>query len=212
MAGHVHARSWRGHSVPLLLEDREQILTLFEKVTGQRMTTSYMVAAACAAMFRPISVTDAVALVKRLRARLPEYWTLIMDNEIFLRRTRGVGIMTAEDCRAFGVTGPCPRAAECPSICARMNPIAPEIPPIGLAVPVETAGDCLARSDRPHVRNRRVAEHGRAIRRPATGRSYPCEDPAQFEVAEGEYYSATEGPARPAGWYLVGDGSMAPSA
>src|SRR5678815_4394058 len=50
----------------------------------------------------------------RDRDRINEYWTLLDENPIWRDRTVGVGKLSAEDCLAWGVTGPVLRAAGVP--------------------------------------------------------------------------------------------------
>lgn len=191
-------------------EDREQILSLFEKVAGQRMTTSYIVVGGVRNEVPADFAGDVVALVRKLRERLPEYWTLIMENEIFLQRTRRVGVMTADQCRAFGVTGPCLRGSGVPFDLRKDEPYCAEYAQLDWTVPTEQAGDCLARSI---VRMKELEQSCNMIEQAAgllPDGPTRAKIPRNLKVAEGEYYSATEGPRGVIGWYLLGDGSMTP--
>jgi NADH-quinone oxidoreductase subunit D len=91
--------------------EREYILDLFEMVSGQRMMVSY---------FRPGGLwrdlpDGFVPAVRQFLdffpARIADYEALLKNNPIWLKRTKGVGILSAEDGVAWGVTGPSLRAS-----------------------------------------------------------------------------------------------------
>lgn len=86
--------------------DREEILDMFEMVSGQRMMHGY---------FRigglqwdlPAGFTERVQkFLDDLPRRLDEYETLLTDNLIWRQRTEGVGLLSAEDALGYGCTGP----------------------------------------------------------------------------------------------------------
>src|ERR687891_437865 len=91
--------------------DREQILDLFEMSSGQRMHTRYF---QIGGVFEdiPVGFAEKVkALCAEMPSRIDQYESLLTRNEIFLRRTKGVGIVPRERLLALGVTGPLLRAA-----------------------------------------------------------------------------------------------------
>jgi NADH-quinone oxidoreductase subunit D len=91
--------------------EREEILRLFDAVAGQRMMTSYFRIGGVA-LEPPLDFFDRVrALLKALPARIDEYEYLLTGNRIFMDRTKGVGLLSAEDAISFGVTGPPLRAS-----------------------------------------------------------------------------------------------------
>lgn len=191
-------------------EDREQLLSIFESVTGQRMTTSYIVVGG---VRNDVPGTFAKAVsdcVRQLRKRMPEYQNLIMGNDIFLRRTMNVGNITDDDVRAFGVGGPCARGSGVSDDLRASEPYCALYADLGFTPQVETAGDCLARSK---VRVRELAHSldliERALDRLVEG-PVRSKIPRNLKMPEGEYYSATEGPRGAVGWYLVSDGGATP--
>ena len=91
--------------------ERELILDVFEAVTGLRMNHAYI---------RPGGVImdlppDGPRLIARLLDMMPslidDYERILNDNPIWRERNVGVGMLSAEDALAFGVTGPMLRAA-----------------------------------------------------------------------------------------------------
>jgi NADH-quinone oxidoreductase subunit D len=102
----THALDLAAMSVFLYcFREREYILDLFEMVTGQRMMVSY---------FRPGGLwrdvpEEFVPAVRHFLdffpSRLADYEALLDQNPIWLKRTKGVGIISAEDAIAWGLTG-----------------------------------------------------------------------------------------------------------
>ncbi len=86
--------------------EREDILRIFEMVSGQRMMTSYFRIGGLA-LEPPLGWLDRVAkFIDKMPARIDEYEALLTRNPIWLRRTQGVGYMSAGDAVALGVSGP----------------------------------------------------------------------------------------------------------
>ncbi len=85
--------------------ERDQILDMFEMVSGVRMMTSYI----CPGGLREDVTDDFVPALERFLKvfpeRLGEYETLLTRNPIWLERTQGVGRISAEDAVAYGVSG-----------------------------------------------------------------------------------------------------------
>jgi NADH-quinone oxidoreductase subunit D len=91
--------------------EREDILRLFEMVSGQRMMTSYFRIGGLA-LEPPLGFFDRVkAFAVRFPEKVDEYENLLTNNPIWKMRTKGVGILTAEDAIALGATGPTLRAS-----------------------------------------------------------------------------------------------------
>jgi NADH-quinone oxidoreductase subunit D len=91
--------------------EREEILRIFEHVSGQRMMTSYFRIGGLA-LEPPFDFFDRVqALVKILPEKIDEYQNLLTGNPIWVSRLKGVGHLSAADGIALGVTGPPLRAS-----------------------------------------------------------------------------------------------------
>lgn len=103
----THALDLAAMSVFLYcFREREYLLDVFEMCSGQRMMTSY---------FRPGGVWRDVPeefepavrqFLDFFPARIADYEALLRDNPIWLERTKGVGIISAEDAVDWGLTGP----------------------------------------------------------------------------------------------------------
>ena len=91
--------------------EREDILRIFEAVSGQRMMTSYFRIGGLA-MEPPLDLFDRIQrFIKTLPEKIDEYSNLLTGNPIFRNRLMGVGILTPEDAVALAVTGPTLRAS-----------------------------------------------------------------------------------------------------
>jgi NADH-quinone oxidoreductase subunit D len=91
--------------------EREEILRMFEMVSGQRMMTSYFRIGGLA-MEPPLGLLERIqAFIKTFPEKIDEYSNLLTGNPIFFRRLKGVGHLSKEDAIALGVTGPVMRAS-----------------------------------------------------------------------------------------------------
>jgi NADH-quinone oxidoreductase subunit D len=94
--------------------EREEILRIFEMVTGLRMNHAYIRIGGLV-MDLPTGAEDKIrAFLRLMPGRIHEYEQLLTGNPIWRQRTVGIGVMSAEDLLAHGVTGPLLRAAGIP--------------------------------------------------------------------------------------------------
>ena len=91
--------------------EREELLKIFEHVSGQRMMTSYFRIGGVS-LEPPVDFYERVQnLLKTMPARIDQYQNLLSGNPIWISRTQGVGKISAADAIALGVTGPPLRAS-----------------------------------------------------------------------------------------------------
>jgi NADH-quinone oxidoreductase subunit D len=91
--------------------EREDILRLFEAVSGQRMMTSYFRVGGVA-LEPPIGFFDRVRdFANRFPAKVDEYENLLTGNPIWKLRTKDIATISAEDAIALSATGPTLRAS-----------------------------------------------------------------------------------------------------
>jgi len=90
--------------------ERELFLEFFEKVTGLRMNHNYIRPGGVAADLPDGWEEDVEGILAAMPRGLADYEGLLTENPIFIERTQGVGVITPEECLAFGVTGPVLRA------------------------------------------------------------------------------------------------------
>lgn len=189
--------------------EREEILKLMEELSGVRMMTSFIRIGGLPADVPPGWLERVAAFLAIMPRRLGEYDDLLKANPIFRDRTRGIGILRAEDALAYSVTGPNLRAAGVAYDVRRAFPY--EIyPQLEFDVITETDGDCYARY---RVRRREIDESLRICRqildRLPEGPiriddpliAYPPRDAIHrsMESLIHHYKLATEGPIPPPG-------------
>ena len=86
--------------------EREEILHIFEAVSGQRMMTSYLPHRRSGTGTAPGLAEGCEEHCQALSSRFDEYETLLTRNPIWLRRTQGVGYIAPQDAIAYGLSGP----------------------------------------------------------------------------------------------------------
>ena len=124
--------------------ERELILDIFEAVTGLRMNHSF-IRPGGVIMDLPTEGPRMIAkLLDDLPARIDDYERLLDDNPIWKERNIGVGVLSAEDALAYGVTGPLLRAAGVPVDLRRDEPYL-GYETYEFDVPVSTDADSYAR-------------------------------------------------------------------
>ena len=102
--------------------EREEILTVFEAITGLRMNHAYIRPGGLAADLPD----DGVAMVRRLLdllpGRLAQLEDLLRENAIWKARTREVGYLDLTGCAALGITGPVLRSTGLPHDLRKSQP------------------------------------------------------------------------------------------
>jgi NADH-quinone oxidoreductase subunit D len=91
--------------------EREACLDFFEKTTGLRMNHNYIRPGGVAAELPDGWEDDVTHIIQTVNAGVDEYEELLNENPIFLDRTMGIGVLTPEECKQYGVTGPMARAS-----------------------------------------------------------------------------------------------------
>jgi NADH-quinone oxidoreductase subunit D len=91
--------------------EREDLLRIFEMVSGQRMMTSYIRVGGLA-LEPPLGFFERVqAFISNFPEKIDEYSNLLTGNPIFVNRLKGIGHLSGDDALALGVTGPVMRAS-----------------------------------------------------------------------------------------------------
>lgn len=216
--------------------EREWILDLFEMLCGARLTVSYP---RIGGVRNDVSQEFLDSLWKftgEFPGRLLEYETLIDKNRIWLKRTKGVGVVSAEEAANLGFTGPMIRGSGVPYDVRKYAPY-DAYDQVEFDVPTGTAGDTY---DRYRVRMEEFRQSIRIIRQcieklpagpvmapDAPKFTLPPKEKVMKEMEslihhfvlitkgpitapEGEVYSAIEGPKGELGFYFISDGSGNP--
>jgi NADH-quinone oxidoreductase subunit D len=124
--------------------EREEILKLFEMLSGQRMMTSYFRIGGLALEPATGWMDRVEQIIRLLPSRIDEYEDLLTKNRIWLARTQGVGVLSAEDAIALGVTGPTLRGSGVAYDVRKYFPYS-GYDEFDFQVPTRTECDCYAR-------------------------------------------------------------------
>jgi NADH-quinone oxidoreductase subunit D len=217
------------------LTDREKILNINEMIAGFRMFPSYIRVGGLREDL-PFGFHDAVtAFLDTFPAKIDEYEGLLTKNEIWIKRTRNVGVLTREDHIQYGLVGPMARAIGVPYDVRRAFPYL-GYETYEFKVPTETHGDVYDRylvrvaEMRESVKIARQALARITPRGPYDIQDYRIVPPPKdkvysemealiqhfliysqgFTVPPGEAYVPVEGPRGEHGVYIVSDGSNRP--
>jgi NADH-quinone oxidoreductase subunit D len=124
--------------------EREQLLRIFEAVSGQRMMTSYIRVGGLA-LEPPLDIYKQIrTFLKDFPSKIEEYEGLLNSNPIWMARLKGVGYLSAADAIALGVTGPPLRASGVDFDVRRDMPYS-GYEKFQFNVPTSTVGDVWAR-------------------------------------------------------------------
>src|SRR6188508_3142355 len=91
--------------------EREQLLNLNERLAGFRMFPSYMRVGGLREDLPRGFLEETKQFLDRLVGKMVEYEDLLTRNEIYIERTKGVGVVTADDAVRYSLVGPIARAA-----------------------------------------------------------------------------------------------------
>jgi NADH-quinone oxidoreductase subunit D len=124
--------------------EREDVLKIFEMVSGQRMMTSYFRIGGLALEPPPGWLDRVEKFLNLMPSRLDEYENLLTQNRIWWARTKGIGIIGAEDAIGLGMSGPALRSTGVDYDVRKFFPYS-SYDEFEFDVPVRTDGDCYAR-------------------------------------------------------------------
>jgi NADH-quinone oxidoreductase subunit D len=85
--------------------DREEILNLFNELCGARLTYNYMRVGGVKWDAPPNWIGKVEQFVTYMKKQMPEYHQLVTGNEIFIQRTRGIGIYDEETAISYALSG-----------------------------------------------------------------------------------------------------------
>ena len=124
--------------------EREKLLSIFEMVSGQRMMTSYFRIGGLALEPATGWLDRVEDVLRTFPSRVDEYEDLLTKNRIWQSRTQGVGVLSATDAIALGVSGPSLRGSGVDYDVRKYFPYS-SYDEFDFNVPVRTEGDCYAR-------------------------------------------------------------------
>lgn len=194
--------------------ERETIQEVMEEVSGGRMHYMFNRVGGLKEDIPAGWTGRTSAAIATVRSRLAELEDLILGNEIFRARTRGVGVLSRQLVEAYGVSGPIARASGLDLDLRRDEPYLAygELQDV-LRVPVMTEGDCYARfavlleqtKVSLDLADACLARLGELAPGPVNVRL-----PKILKAPEGSTYVWTENPLGLNGYYLVSRGEKTP--
>jgi len=214
--------------------EREDIMRIYEKVSGQRMMTSYFRIGGLA-LEPPLDFYKQVQdFLNIMPDRITQYENMLTGNPIWMNRLKGVGYLSAADAIALGVTGPPLRASGIDWDLRRDMPYS-GYEKFQFNVPVSKVGDVWARYV---VRIQEMRESLKICQQALDGMPQgrivadapkiilPDREKMKtemeslihhfkivtegFGVPAGEVYQAVESPRGEMGYYVVSDGTAKP--
>jgi NADH-quinone oxidoreductase subunit D len=214
--------------------EREMILDIFEEISGVRMMTSYICPGGLQADLTPDFEKKVRAFTKIFPARLREYHDLLTNNQLWIERTKGVGVLSAEDAIAYGASGPTLRGSNVVWDIRKAFPYS-GYEKFDFDIPVGSNGDVY---DRYLVRMLEMQESLKIVNQAMDGMpagpyrvaNPKVAPPPKWQITgsmealihhfklftegyrppKGEVFVRTEAPKGELGFYIVSDGSAKP--
>jgi len=124
--------------------EREQILDIFEHITGLRMNHAFIRPGGLSTDLPDGTIEKVNEFCDSFPSKVDEYEALLTENPTWIDRNRGVGILESNVAIGLGVTGPLLRAAGIAPDLRKIEPYC-GYEKYEFEVPVRTAADCEAR-------------------------------------------------------------------
>ena len=214
--------------------EREILLDMFEKLCGARLTLNYYRIGGVDADLTPEIITALRGFLKTFPEHIREYDTLLQKNRIWVARTKGVALLSAEDAINFGCTGPVLRGSGVSYDIRKLEPYG-VYDRVDWEVPLGKDGDTY---DRYWIRMEEMWQSARIIEQclnqmpegpimAVDAQAIPPPKPEVmrdmqslihhfiiftqgFKPPKGETYCATEVPKGELGFFIISDGSSRP--
>jgi NADH-quinone oxidoreductase subunit D len=180
-------------------------------LTGERLMYSYLRVGGVAWELTNGFEDKTRVLIKELRQGIKDFDGLLTHNEVFIARTRNVGVITAERAVEYGMSGPMLRSTGLAWDLRKEEPYS-VYPALDFAIPVGTNGDCY---DRYTVRLEEIEQSLRIVEQcleqmPRRGPIMSGNMPRMLRLPVGEVYSRVESPRGEYAWYIVSKGGNRP--
>src|SRR5579872_1760457 len=189
--------------------EREAINDIMEETCGARLTMNYMVPGGVMADLHPNFQKGVKNFITLFKSKIAEYDEMVTNNVIFQQRTKGVGVISAEDAISFGCSGPVLRASGVKCDIRKMAPY-DGYEKVQFEEIIETAGDSFARY---MVRMRELKQSLSIIEQLIDNipdGDFQAKTKAVLKLPKGEFYSRVETARGEFGVYIVSEGGMTP--
>jgi NADH-quinone oxidoreductase subunit D/NADH-quinone oxidoreductase subunit C/D len=190
--------------------DREMINDIFEKTCGQRLTMNYICPGGVMQDVEPNFEADTRKFIEYFKPIIEEYARLVSGNVIVQERTQGIGILTPEMGKSYGVTGPTLRASGVDYDVRKNHPYG-VYPRFDFKTAIATGCDSWCRY---LVRLEEMRQSLRIIEQaldqmPKEG-PIRTKTPAVLKAPPGRYLSRVEAARGEIAFYLASDGKVNP--
>lgn len=189
--------------------EREYIQQLMEMVTGARMHYHYFRYGGVAKDLPEGFTERVIKFTERFPKVIADFEKLVEDNEIFLVRTKGVGVLSQEMALGYAVSGPMLRASGIQFDLRKVEPYS-VYPKFEFDIPIGKVGDCF---DRYKVRMEEMRQSVKIVQQAVENMpegEIRAEVPRHLKPHKGDVYVRTEHAKGEFGVYLVSDGGAKP--
>ena len=214
--------------------EREILLDIFDDLCGARLTTSWYRIGGVERDFTPKIIQDLYKFIDNFPSKIDEYDTLLINNRIWLARTKGIAVISAADAVNFGLTGSVLRGSGVDYDLRKVSPYA-AYDKVEWRVPLGKNGDTY---DRYYIRMEEMRESTKIIRQcldqlpeghylayepkvvlPSKNRVFTDMESMiyqfrlftnGFNAPAGDIYCGTEAHKGELGFYIVSDGGGKP--
>ena len=191
------------------LREREKVLDIFEMTSGARLTCNYMRIGGVAVDLRPEFDPAVRKVLREFPPFIDEMEGLLVQNEIFLARTRGVGVLSPEMATNSSLSGPMLRGSGIAWDIRKADPYC-GYEKYDFDIPIGYQGDCF---DRFIVRLAEMRQSLKIIEQALDGLPsgpHSTQVPLALRPPAGEAYARVEGPRGELGYYIVSDEGPSP--
>ena len=189
--------------------EREEALKIFENYCGARLTTHAFRIGGLQYETYDGFEKEVLAFCDMFLPKVDEYEELLTNNRIWAGRLKHVGVLNAEECKEYGVTGPVLRAAGVKWDLRKAQPYS-GYQQYDFEIPTCENGDTY---DRYTVRIEEMRQSARimrqAVEKLAAG-PIMAKVPKVIKPPVGEVYVSIEAPKGELGYYVVSDGTTQP--
>lgn len=189
--------------------DREKILDIFEETCGGRLIINYNTIGGLMADIHPNFQKRVKEFIPYMRKNIKEYHKIFTGNVIFQNRSKGVGILTKDQCISFGCTGGTGRASGWANDVRKNHPYA-AYDKVEFNQVLRTEGDSFARY---MIRLDEILESLNIIEQLVDNipeGNYKEKTKPIIKVPEGTYYQAVESSRGEFGVFLESNGDKTP--
>ena len=193
--------------------EREKILDVLENITGTRFHTNMNQVGGVRYDVNEESLKKTHELIEYLKPKLTEYFDVISNDEIFMQRTKNIGVISKDLVLSSGGSGPVARGSGI-NYDIRKNNSYEVYDNFSFEIPIGSNGDSY---DRTILRMKETLESIKIIEQVLSSlpegalcSRKPLKSAKLLKPPKGSHYKAIESPRGELGFFIVSDGSSMP--